>query len=440
MPKAKAKAKRPVPRPPLRAGGRRRSLGLAAVAYVAVDYLGHLSPTWHGRLQPALWAALALATAARAPFYRRWDAELRAAPRFLAALAFMLAAFLCEAISVRFVSTVLGLQWHRSTAPLPDTGQWVLLALNESLPQTVVDLLRAHIINLHHYLMLFIMLGFSALFGCINGPGLGIASRYMFTMAVGRLLRAITFLATILPSARPWCAEARYQIPDHPHPWAQKFYAPYAFGADVIRKLIKEDMPYAAVQDYPGEYRPDWGWMSFLVDILRPSTGEGPSWYHLLKRASGGCSDLMYSGHMLVAVLTAMAWTEAYGGWISVVIWLLVVHSAQREIRERHHYSVDCIVAIYVGILLWRMTGFIWSAKETNRYRRLAKLDKIQNKLFRAAKDSDIIEIRSLLHEVELAGQEKRSFSQRVILSFAAAMIVFTLLCVLLAFTLTSDG
>jgi hypothetical protein len=49
--------------------------------------------------------------------------------------------------------------------------------------------------------------------------------------------------------------------------------------------------------------------MSFLVDILRPTPGEGPSWYHLLKKASGGCNDLMYSGHMLVAVLTAMAWT-----------------------------------------------------------------------------------------------------------------------------------
>jgi hypothetical protein len=52
--------------------------------------------------------------------------------------------------------------------------------------------------------------------------------------------------------------------------------------------------------------------MSFLIDILRPTAGDGPSWYHLLKKASGGCSDLMYSGHMLVAVLTAMAWTVCY--------------------------------------------------------------------------------------------------------------------------------
>ena len=73
----------PAPRRPLAAGG----LGLAAAAYVGVDYLSRTSPSLHGRLQPAIWAALALATAARAPFYRRWDAEIRAAPWFLAAMA-----------------------------------------------------------------------------------------------------------------------------------------------------------------------------------------------------------------------------------------------------------------------------------------------------------------------------------------------------------------
>nr|CAB3446833.1 unnamed protein product [Digitaria exilis] len=343
----KVNSKRPVP--PLqrrKVGGRWRpvaaggGLALAAAAYVGVDYLRHLSPAWHGRLRPALWAALALATAARAPFYRRWDAELRAAPRFLAALAFMLAALLCEAIAVRFTNTVLGLQWHRS-----------------------------------------------------------------------------------------W---ARNRL--------KKFYAPYASDRMMIWRVMKQDMPFAALQDYPDEYKPEWGLMSFLVDILRPSTGEGPSWYDLLKKSSGGCSDLLYSGHMLVAVLTAMAWTEAYGGWSSVVIWFLVVHSTQREIRERHHYSVDCIVAIYVGMFLWRMTRFLWSARETNRSRRIAKLDEVQNRLFRAAKDSDIVEIRSLLNAVELAGQEKKGFSQRIIFTFAAAIIVFILLFILLAFALTNDG
>ncbi|KAF7100350.1 hypothetical protein CFC21_101878 [Triticum aestivum] len=329
---------------------------------------------------------------------------------------------------------------NRSTAPLPDTGQWLLLALNERLPRTVVYLLRAHIISLHHYLMLFIMLGFSAFFDCIKGPGLGIGTRYMFAMAVGRFLRTITFVSTILPSARPWCAAARYKIPDHPHAWAQKYYAPYASDPRAIRRVILVDMPYAIVQNYSDHYRPDWAHMSFLIDILRPSAGEGPSWYHLVNKAGGGCNDLIYSGHMFVAVLTAMAWTEAYGGWISVGIWFLVLHSAQREIRERYHYSADCVVAIYVGILLWRVTGFIWSTRDSDQARRLAKLDEVQNRLFHAAKDSDIDEIRGLLNEVEMAGQPKKTFSQGVILSFAAFMITFTLLFALLAFSLTSNG
>lgn len=65
----------------------------------------------------------------------------------------------------------------------------------------------------------------------------------------------------------------------------------------------------AGIGEYPADYKPDWGSMSFLIDFLRPATSEGSSWYNLLKKAGGGCNDLLYSGHMLVAVLTAMAWT-----------------------------------------------------------------------------------------------------------------------------------
>ncbi|KAG2543526.1 hypothetical protein PVAP13_9NG751100 [Panicum virgatum] len=358
---AKARVLRPKPpRPRPRSSSRGLlgfgGLGIAAAAYVGVDYLRYLSPAWHDRLQPALWAALALAAAARAPFYRHWSAELRAALPFLGSIAFMLAAFLCEAISVRFVSAVMGLQWHRSAAPLPDTGQWLLLSLNEKLPQSIVNLLRAHVITLHHYLMLFIMLGFSVLFDCIKAPGLGIATRYMFTMAIGRLLRTITFIATILPSARPWCAEARYRIPPHPHPWSQKYYVPYASDSNAIRRVITHDMAYAAVQAYPDEYRPDWGRMSFLVDILRPTPGEGPSWYHLLKKASGGCNDLMYSGHMLVAVLTAMAWTVCYSLLSCLIIaYVLYVLLCQKQTTFQGspiHSSVSVTFPRIIWILL----------------------------------------------------------------------------------------
>lgn len=132
---------------------------------------------------------------------------------------------------------------------------------------------------------------------------------------------------------------------------------------------------------------------------------------------------------------------EAYGGFSSALIWLLVMHSAQREVRERHHYTVDCIVAIYVGILLWKMTGFIWPAKNTTRERRLEMLEKIQGQLTHAAKDSDIDEVRELLKEIELGSQESQSRGpSRTMWLFACATILCSLTIVLLAFTLTSDG
>lgn len=132
---------------------------------------------------------------------------------------------------------------NSDTSPLPDTGQWLLLALNEKLPMTVVEILRARIIGLHHYLMLFMMLAFSVVFGVVEAPGFGLGARYMFTMGIGRLLRAITFVSTILPSPRPWCATGRFNVPAYPHYWAQKYYVPYSDG-DAIRKIIRQDVAY----------------------------------------------------------------------------------------------------------------------------------------------------------------------------------------------------
>ncbi|XP_073275877.1 protein PHLOEM UNLOADING MODULATOR-like [Primulina huaijiensis] len=416
-------------------------LGLTAIAYVGIDYLRHLSPPWHERLQPVLWAAFAIAAVMRVVVYKHWSLELRAAIPFILSMIFMLSALLFEAISVRSVTAVLGLEWHNATAPLPDIGQWLLLALNDKLPPMLVDILRARIIGLHHFLMLFIMLAFSVLFNSIEAPGLGLGARYMFTMGIGRLLRAIAFVSTILPSPRPWCASARFKVPPQPHRWAEKYYVPYATDSNAIRHIIQHDFAYAVAGEHGQDFQPQWGSMNFLADFLRPTASEASSsWLNLLKKAGGGCNDLLYSGHMLVAVLTAMAWTEAYGGFSSTLIWILVLHSAQREIRERHHYSVDCIVAIYMCIFLWKMTGFFWPTKNTARDRRLNKLAKIQNRLLQAAKDSDMDEVRELLKEVELSSQVSRKPKSKAMWLFSGATIFFTLVIVFLAFTLTSDG
>lgn len=132
----------------------------------------------------------------------------------------------------------------RETAPLPDSGQWLVLLLNEQLPSPIVAFLRAPVSGLHHFLMLFLLLAFSVLYGCAEAPGLGIGARYMFTMGVGRLIRVMTFATTILPSARPWCAYSRFKTPNHPHPWAQKYYMPYAQNHEKIREVIDRDMAF----------------------------------------------------------------------------------------------------------------------------------------------------------------------------------------------------
>ncbi|KAF9602885.1 hypothetical protein IFM89_032625 [Coptis chinensis] len=338
------------PTPPWNSG-----LGLAAVLYISIDYLRHVSPSWHQTLQPILWIVLALAAIVRVPYYKHWSSEFRSAIPFIASMLFMLFTLLVESIAVCFTTSVVGLSWHREIPTLPDTGQWLLLAANEKLPSLFVEILRAHIIGLHHYLMLFMMLAFSVLFDSVKAPGLGLGAR----------------------------------VPEYPHPWAQKYHVPYASDAGAIHLLLQRDEAYADVGNYPNEYRPNWGSMSFLIDFIRPTESES-SWHSLLTKSGGGCNDLVYSGHMFVAVLTAMAWTEAYGGWTSSMIWLLVLHSAQREIREHHHYSVDCVVAIYVGILLWRTSKFLWSSKDTSMKRRLIKLEKIQGRLVQAAKDWDM--------------------------------------------------
>lgn len=88
--------------------------------------------------------------------------------------------------------------------PSPISPQWLFMALDERLPPPLTALLRAPLLGLHHFLALFLMLCFSALWGCTPRPGVHIGAQYMRAMAWGRLLRTLAFVGTIVPSPRPW--------------------------------------------------------------------------------------------------------------------------------------------------------------------------------------------------------------------------------------------
>eukprot|EP00850_Spirogloea_muscicola_P011652 SM000073S21428 [mRNA] locus=s73:135026:136929:- [translate_table: standard] len=346
----------------------------------------------------------------------------------------MAAALAAEMLAVHFVTAVVGLDWHRKTRPLPDMGQWLLLALNERVPPVVRAFLQADVVGLHHYLMLFIMLGFSVLFGSVQPPGLGLGARYCFSMAVGRLLRTATFLGTILPSPRPWCAAGRFETtPAWPHPWAQKYYVPYAEDNGMILELLHRDMCFAPQGQYPEEYRPDWGMWSFLVDFIRPPDPavHGVTAKGLHIRPGGGCNDLAFSGHMLVAVLTAAAWQEAHPGWSALVVWIAVLHSGQREIRERHHYTVDIVAGLYVGILLWRSTKFLWKREDAHGQAG-RDVESRDDQLVKAAKDGDLDRVRALLNAYQ--AHEKDEEAPTATLWLLGAIII--LVCVTVALTI----
>ncbi|CAI7758696.1 unnamed protein product [Closterium sp. NIES-53] len=396
------------------------NLGTIGLAYVLIEFVctrtDWLPPHVAAKFPLALWAFLGILGVVQSQRYRHFADEFRNVPKFLACVGFMLLAFVVEVIAVQFVTVVLGLDWHKTVTPLPDTGQWILLGLNDRLPAPLTALLRAPIVEMHDFIMLFMLLAFSVLVGAIPGPGMALGSRYVFSIGLSRILRVATFVSTILPAPRPWCAESRFgdTCPRHPHPWAAKYLTPYNDNPDLLHQLISTDTAFAPQMSYPPEFRPDWGSLQFLVDFLRPmdarvhdgAAASSGAFSSFVIRPYGGCNDLAFSGHIVVAALTACAWQEAYPGWGSAMVWVLVMHAAQRDIRERSHYSVDVVIALYLAPLLWQITQFLWSrpAPPPSRKKLMGSaLADREAELVKAVKEGDLDRVK---WTVEMARRE----------------------------------
>ncbi|CAN1801275.1 Protein PHLOEM UNLOADING MODULATOR [Linum perenne] len=332
-------------------------LGIVTISYVTVDYIHHLSATWHERLQPIVWSLLAVIAISRVPFYKHWSAEFRAVIPFLASLLFLLACLLLEAISVRSVTTVLSLNWH-----------WFCCLKFDLLPDLVRHHQAAHMgpnmLNSPPQRKTIGYYAYRSKSGKLTCPrfkkGMATAA-YRIRCRANATLKERIQATKLLSSmdlnvqphisdptalARPWCAAGRFQLLTYPHPWAQKYYVPYASDSNAVRQILQSDWAYdflhdlalpvlfnltcisaAEIEEYPSDYRPDWGVMSFLVEFLHPIHGERLAWYNLLTKAGGGCNDLIYSGHIFVVVLTAMAWTNAKGYDVSKVLLIINVAS-----------------------------------------------------------------------------------------------------------------
>ena len=75
----------------------------------------------------------------------------------------------------------------------------------------------------------------------------------------------------------------------------------------------------------------------------------------------GACNDLLYSGHVTVYTISAIAVTILCGLYpffllraaIRIFIWTQVFQRMIRAILEFHHYSVDMFLGFFVTLLFW---------------------------------------------------------------------------------------
>jgi hypothetical protein len=133
---------------------------------------------------------------------------------------------------------------------------------------------------------------------------------------------------------------------------------------------------------------------------------------------------------------------EAYPGWTSLFLWLLVAHSGQREIRERHHYSVDVVVGIYMGVLLWWTTSWIWSKQDQTQAFKLKQLALVEGDIQKAAKEGDLDKIRSMLNKISMVGKIQNTPTMSNITSYVSGgiIILITLSLGLLLLSWTANG
>jgi hypothetical protein len=128
-----------------------------------------------------------------------------------------------------------------------------------------------------------------------------LATRACFTLALARFIRVVSFSMTVLPSQMPNC-------------YRQKFPNP-----------------------------PPADWKSWILVGLLPM-------------ASGGCNDLIVSGHATVTSVLACISASVAGHWaVSIAIWSLLAMDFMIEVYEGFHYSVDMWMGAIFTVMLWRI-------------------------------------------------------------------------------------
>jgi hypothetical protein len=192
--------------------------------------------------------------------------------------------------------------------PLQDNGRLVMKYLFE----TVMGLTRRNIVYIRRLLNvqwdLVTVLGLALVTVEMHGTKIGrnlwkLAIRALLTMSIARAIRTVSFLITVLPSQNPRCF---FSHENWPHP-------------------VPED------------------WPTWLIVGIAPNT-------------SGGCNDLIISGHATVtSTMTCVAASIVGLPSFTAALWMLVAMDYSVEVFEGFHYSVDMWLGCLLVNLIWRV-------------------------------------------------------------------------------------
>lgn len=276
---------------------------------VAATILGNQLPTFLSSLMANV-AVVIFGLASRPVPEKKEESkkdEVEGTTRLLSTTILMTTILLMENFCVWVVSATYEQGQNKDDLPKPlqDNGQIVLRYFFNSvlgLKKRDVVTIR-NMINVEWILVACLALSIVALE--MDGfrmkrSLLSICPRVLLTLAMSRLIRAISFMITVLPNQNPRCYFGHF---------------PYPPPAD---------------------------WTSWIMEGLKPN-------------ANGGCNDLIISGHATVTASLACMVTSVVGKpEFTTAIWLLLAMDYMVEVFEGFHYSVD----MWLGALL---ANFIWT-------------------------------------------------------------------------------
>lgn len=268
---------------------------------LAVSSLGSYLP---------LWMAAAFASAALLAFSISTQVKtvkLTEAPpvsRILVGVFVMVTTLLVENMLIWVVSATFVPGFRADTQPpaLQDNGQIIIKAAMRGLTKRQVVGLRRSL-NVQWSLVSCFC---SSLWIIERHPSRhlhAVATRAVYTLALARFIRTVSFVITVLPSQISGCFLQRFVMP--PDDW--------------------------------------WSWIK--VGFLPAS--------------SGGCNDLIISGHAtvtstLACVSVSLHSTRLFGVTLMLLLWV----DYCLEIYEGFHYSVDMWLGFVLVNLIWRSLSF----------------------------------------------------------------------------------